>query len=65
MNTTNHSLFHCNAHDALFDRIERELCALTIAPLEAQPCAPRQPVDEFADEFLVHFAIPPTRRRAM
>ncbi|WP_296948983.1 hypothetical protein [uncultured Massilia sp.] len=63
MNTTNPSLFQGNAHDALFERIERELCALTIAPLDAQPSMPRQSVDEFADDCLVHFALPPARRR--
>jgi hypothetical protein len=62
MNSTNFPCFPAGAHDALFDQIERQLLALTTAPLDARDNAPRHCVDEFADEFLVHFSMPPRRR---
>jgi len=65
MNTTNHSLLFSPAPDALFERIERDLCALVTAPLDAQDAAPQEAVDEFSDAFPVHFALPPKRRRLM
>jgi hypothetical protein len=52
------------AHDALFDEIERELAALTRAPLvAADPAniAGLHCVDEFADDFL-NWSMPPRRR---
>lgn len=48
--------------DALCDKIELDLLALTTASLDARNSAPRQMVDEFANEFLGHWSIPPRRR---
>lgn len=59
MNSTNTSQHRFGAPDALFDQIERELHALTFAPLDGQDAAPRQCVDEFANEFLGRFHLPP------
>ena len=60
MTPTNHSPQERSAHDALFDQAERALLVLTTAPLdvrEAPVC-----IDEFANEFLAHWSIPPRRR---
>lgn len=48
------------AHDALFDEIERELAALTLAPLDADAGnpAPHLCVDEFSNEFM-NWSVPP------
>jgi hypothetical protein len=53
MNTTSHaySLHGCSAADALFDKLEQDLLALTIAPLDVRAGTPLQVVDEFADDF--------------
>lgn len=51
-----------SAHDALYDQIERQLRALTSAPLDAHDSTPRRCVDEFANDFLACFGLP-TRRR--
>jgi hypothetical protein len=48
--------------DALCDKIERDLLALTTASIDARNAAPRQTVDEFANEFLGHWSVPPRRR---
>jgi len=48
--------------DALCDKIERDLLALTTASLDARSAAPRQMVDEFANEYLGHWSMPPQRR---
>lgn len=48
--------------EALIDRIEQDLLALTTASLDPRNGPPRQPVDEFANEFLGHFVIPPRPR---
>jgi hypothetical protein len=51
------------AHDALFDQIERELAALTHAPLvatESLGAGTRRPVDEFSNDFL-NWSMPPRR----
>jgi hypothetical protein len=48
--------------DALFDKIEHDLLALTTAPLDVQGASPRQAVDEFANEFLGHWLLPPRQR---
>lgn len=48
--------------DALCDQIERDLLALTTASLDARHAAPRQTVDEFANEFLGQWSMPPRRR---
>lgn len=47
--------------DALCDKIERDLLALTTASLDARAAAPRQTVDEFANECLGHWRMPPRR----
>jgi len=62
MNSTKPSQHVSGAPDALFDQIERELRALTFAPLDAQDATPRQCVDEFANEFLGRFRQPPPGR---
>jgi hypothetical protein len=61
MNSTNHSPQERSAYDALFDQVERDLVALTTAPLELGDGAPRICVDEFANEFLSHWSMPPKR----
>jgi hypothetical protein len=45
----------------LFDQVERDLVALTTAPLDLGDGAPRICVDEFANEFLSHWSMPPKR----
>jgi len=62
MNSTNHTPQERSAHDALFDQVERDLLTLTTAPLDAADAAPRLCVDEFANEFLSHWSMPPRRR---
>jgi hypothetical protein len=47
-----------SAPDALFDDLEHELLALTIASLDDELLS-APPVDEFADEFLVELSRPP------
>jgi hypothetical protein len=52
-----------DAHDALFDQIERELAALVHAPLvavEPPGAGPNRPVDEFSNDFL-NWSMPPRR----
>jgi len=46
----------------LCDKIERDLLALTTASLDARNAAPRQMVDEFANEFLGQWSMPPRRQ---
>jgi hypothetical protein len=48
----------CSAPDALFDQLERDLCALTTAALDDER-TPRQCVDEFSNEFLMQWSLPP------
>lgn len=48
--------------DALYDKIEHDLLVLTTASLDGRSAAPRQTVDEFANEFLGHWSMPPRRR---
>jgi hypothetical protein len=62
MNSFNPSSNQRSSLDALFDKIEHDLLALTTAPLDTQAAAPRQAVDEFANEFLGHWLMPPRRR---
>ncbi|MFK3736496.1 hypothetical protein [Massilia sp. TN1-12] len=62
MNPTDHFLSQVSARDALYDQIERELRALTIARLDGTDGAPRQVVDEFADDYPLCFRMPPPRR---
>jgi hypothetical protein len=45
--------------EAIFDRLERDLVALTTAPLEDDEIVPAQVVDEFATEFLMDLTRPP------
>jgi hypothetical protein len=61
MNTTRHatSQHEFSASDALFDQIEQDLLALTIAPLDCQAGVPLQSVDEFADDFFSAWSLPP------
>ncbi|MDN4052867.1 hypothetical protein QPK32_07240 [Massilia sp. YIM B02763] len=63
MNPTDHFLSQVNAREALYDQIERELRALTIARLDGTDGAPRQAVDEFADDYPLCFRMPPPPRR--
>ena len=60
MNTTRHahSIHEYSAADALFDKIEQDLLALTTAPLDGQSAAPLQCVDEFADDFFGAWTLP-------
>jgi hypothetical protein len=60
MNTTRHatSIHEFSASDALFDKIEQDLLALTTAPLDGRAGAPLQSVDEFADDFLSAWSLP-------
>lgn len=62
MNPSDHFISQSNAHDALYDQIERELRALTIARIDGTDGAPRQVVDEFADDYPLCFRRPPPRR---
>ena len=55
MNSTNTPQYPDGTHDALFDRMERELHALTAASLDKQETTQGQCVDEFADELLGRF----------
>ena len=61
MNTTRHAFIpnECSAPDALYDKIEQDLLALTTAPLDSLAGAPRQCVDEFADDFFSYWSMPP------
>jgi hypothetical protein len=61
MNTTRLacSHFEYSADDALFDQIEQDLLALTIAPLESRAAEPPECVDEFADDFFSCWSMPP------
>jgi hypothetical protein len=61
MNTTyqTHGIHEFSASDALFDKIEQDLLALTIAPLDGRAGAPLQSVDEFADDFFSAWSVPP------
>jgi hypothetical protein len=61
MNSFNPSSNQRSSLDALFDQIEHDLLALTTASLDAQAAAPRQSVDEFANEFLGHWLLPKRR----
>jgi hypothetical protein len=61
MNSTNPHFQPRSPLDALLDKIERDLLALTTASLDARSAAPRQTVDEFANEFLGHWSMPPRR----
>ena len=60
MNTTRHatSIHEYGASDALFDQIEQDLLALSIAPLEGRTAPPLQCVDEFADDFFSAWTLP-------
>jgi len=61
MNSTNHTPQERSACEALFDQVERDLLALTVASLDAD-AAPRVCIDEFANEFLGQWSLPPRRR---
>jgi hypothetical protein len=60
MNTTRHaySIHETSASDALFDKIEQDLLALTTAALDGPAAAPLQSVDEFADDFFSAWSQP-------
>lgn len=60
MNTTRLACSHdeYSADDALFDQIEQDLLALTIAPLECRAAEPPECVDEFADDFFSCWSTP-------
>ena len=66
MNTTRHAFNpnECSAPDALYDMIEQDLLALTIASLDGPAAAPRQCVDEFADDFFSYWSMPPEQFHA-
>ena len=61
MNTTQqaYGIQDFSATDALFDKIEQDLLALSIAPLDGRAGAPLQSVDEFADDFFSAWSVPP------
>jgi hypothetical protein len=61
MNPTNHTPQELSVCEALFDQVERNLLALTTVSLDAD-AAPRVCIDEFANEFLGHWHLPPRRR---
>ena len=60
MNSPKLPLTQRSAPDALFDDLEHELLALTIAPLDDDELSTAPPVDEFANEFLVELSRPPS-----
>jgi hypothetical protein len=62
MKSTKHPYDQCSAPDALLEQVERDLLALTTVPLDIRDGEPRQCVDEFANEFLIHWSMPPRRR---
>jgi hypothetical protein len=62
MNSTNHTPQEHGAHEALFDQVERQLLALTTASLDVSDGVARVCVDEFANEFMAHWRMPPRRR---
>lgn len=62
MNPANHPLNHCGAPEAPYDRVERDLHTLLTAALDRPDTAPGECVDEFADEFLGNWVMPPRRR---
>jgi len=62
MNSTNHSPQERSAYDALFDQVERDLATVTTAPLDLGNSAPLVCVDEFANEYLSMWSMPPKRR---
>jgi hypothetical protein len=62
MNSFNPSSNQRSSLDALFDKIEHDLLALTTASLDMPAAAPRQAVDEFGNEFLGQWLMPPRRR---
>ena len=61
MNTTIHAsiLYGCSAAEALLDQIEQDLLVLTTASLDGRAGAPPEAVDEFADDFLSSWSMPP------
>jgi hypothetical protein len=61
MNTTHqaYGIHEFSATDALFDKIEQDLLALSIAPLDGRAGTPLQSVDEFADDFFSAWSVPP------
>jgi hypothetical protein len=62
MNSTNNPYDQYSAHDALFEQVERDLLALTTVRLEPRDGTPRECVDEFANEFMGQWSMPPRRR---
>ena len=62
MNSFNPSFNQRSPLEALFDKIEHDLLALTTASIDGRNGAPRQTVDEFANEHLGHWRMPPRRR---
>jgi hypothetical protein len=67
MNTTRtaYTQHEYSAADALFDQIEQDLLALTMAPLECRAAEPPQCVDEFANEFFSCWGTPPNMAPGM
>ena len=61
MNSTNDTPKEHSLCEALFDQVERDLLALTTVSLDAD-AEPRVCVDEFANEFLGQWSLPPRRR---
>lgn len=58
MNSQNLHQIQGIASEALLDRLEHEMLALTAAALDEQDERPRQIVDEFAPEFLLFRSSP-------
>jgi hypothetical protein len=67
MNTTRtaYTQHEYSPADALFDQIEQDLLALTIAPLECRAAEPPQCVDEFANDFFSCWGTPPSMAPSM
>jgi hypothetical protein len=62
MNTTRPAFSRDGCHaDALCDKIEQDLLALTTAPLDGREMTPPKCVDEFADDFFSAWSLPPQR----
>jgi len=61
MNSTNHTPKEHSLCEALFDQVERDLLALTTVSLDPD-AAPGVCIDEFANEFLGQWSLPPRRR---
>jgi hypothetical protein len=62
MNPPNVPRFPARAYDALLDLVECQLLIAMTAALDVRDSIPRRCIDEFADESLGRFSMPPPRR---